>query len=133
MGGPATIIIDTHARERGDAERLLAKTGGILGELEARYSRYRPDSVVSLINERAGTNSFTPTDPELKSLLEFVTRLWNESDGLFDPTVGVLNNVWDFRTGHPKSVEKLDSGFSRVPISGSQFPFPRLPGRELNG
>ena len=63
MGGPACLVIDTppqcaHFDEIWPAVRTL------LQDFEQRYSRYRPDSLVSMINRRAGSKRFTAVDEE---------------------------------------------------------------------
>ena len=67
MGGPACLVIDTppqcaHFDEIWPAVRTL------LQDFEQRYSRYRPDSLVSMINRRAGSKRFTAADEETQAL-----------------------------------------------------------------
>ena len=64
--------------------------------IEAKYSRYQPDSVVSLINATAGSGHPTPIDEETRGLLAFADRLHDASGGLFDLTSGVLRRAWNF-------------------------------------
>lgn len=65
--------------------------------IEAKFSRYRDDSVVSRINAAAGSGRDVEVDDETADLLDFAARLHAASDGLFDITTGVLRRVWDFR------------------------------------
>ena len=69
----------------------------LLQKLEQRYSRYRPDSLVSMINRRAGSKRFTPVDEETLGLLDFAEQLWKASEGLFDITSGPLRRAWHFQ------------------------------------
>jgi FAD:protein FMN transferase len=64
--------------------------------IEAKYSRYRPDSVVSQISNHAGRN-WVECDAETSALLDFADQLFKKSDGLFDITSGVLRRAWNFR------------------------------------
>ena len=64
--------------------------------IEQKYSRYRPDSVTSVINAGAGTQ-WVEIDAETSSLLDYAGQLWDISGGLFDITSGILRRAWDFR------------------------------------
>lgn len=77
--------------------------------IEAKFSRYRADSVVSRINMAAGSNEFTHVDDETAQLLGFAAQLHTQSDGLFDITSGVLRRVWDFRAGRVPTAEAIRS------------------------
>jgi len=65
-----------------------------LSGLEQRYSRYRKDSLISLINQRAGSGKETAIDAEMLGLLNYAEQCYQESDGLFDITSGSLRNLW---------------------------------------
>jgi thiamine biosynthesis lipoprotein len=67
--------------------------------LEAKYSRYRVDSIVSRINAAAGTGRPVEVDGETAALLNFAAQLHAHSDGLFDITSGVLRRAWNFGAG----------------------------------
>ncbi len=67
--------------------------------VEAKYSRYRADSVVSQINAAAGKGTPVPVDDETADLLAYADQMYWASDGLFDITSGVLSRAWDFRAG----------------------------------
>jgi len=109
MGGPASITVQVPSARRDVATASLVQVQQTLEALEARYSRYLADSVVSQINARAGREEFTEVDEECRALLALADTLWRDSDGLFDPTVGVLNRVWDFQTGHLVNLPALEA------------------------
>ena len=48
-----------------------------------------------------------PVDDETLSLLNFCAVLHEQSNGLFDPTSGVLRGVWDFQLGVAKDLSQL--------------------------
>jgi thiamine biosynthesis lipoprotein len=75
--------------------------------IEAKYSRYRDDSVVSQINAAAGQGTPVPVDDETAELLAFADQMYFASDGLFDITSGVLSRAWDFRAGRLPARETL--------------------------
>jgi len=70
--------------------------------IEQKYSRYNPDSVVSMINDQAGIASVA-CDEETIFLLRVAAELFRRSCGLFDITSGVLSRAWDFsKSGLPE-------------------------------
>ena len=97
MGGPASLLIKHKPSEAETAAEVINDTVTMLRKLESDYSRYRKESIISLINSRAGTETVTPVDTEARGLLQFCDSLHKESGGVFDPTVGVLNRAWNFR------------------------------------
>ncbi len=107
MAGPCRF------RLYGDADSLDAAAAAAEAEvrrLEARYSRYREDSLTSQINRAAGSGHAIPIDPETAGLLQYAETAWRESEGLFDLTSGILRQAWDFRSGklpEPAAVEAL--------------------------
>jgi thiamine biosynthesis lipoprotein len=69
--------------------------------IEAKYSRYRDDSVTSRINAAAG-GSPVAIDRETHALLGYADQCHVQSDGLFDITSGVLRRAWNFRRDPPR-------------------------------
>lgn len=63
--------------------------------IERKYSRYRPDSIVTGINDHAGGGRVA-CDEETMLLLRHAESLYQKSGGLFDATSGVLRRAWDF-------------------------------------
>ncbi len=82
--------------------------------IETKYSRYRPDSVVSRINAAAGSGAAIPIDAETAQLLAFAGQLHALSDGLFDATSGVLRQVWDFKAARPPTAQQIDDVLPRI-------------------
>ncbi len=69
--------------------------------IEAKYSRYRDDSLTTRINRAAG-GAPVAIDAETAALLAYADRCHAQSDGLFDLTSGVLRRAWDFRRQPPE-------------------------------
>ena len=69
--------------------------------IEAKYSRYRDDSVVTRINREAG-NADVPIDQETAALLHYADQCYLLSGALFDITFGALRRAWDFRRTPPR-------------------------------
>jgi thiamine biosynthesis lipoprotein len=78
------------------AQRLMRQAIDEVRRIETKYSRYRPDSIVSRINAAAGKAAVT-CDRETMDLIGYAGALFGASGGLFDITSGVLRRAWDFR------------------------------------
>lgn len=97
LGGGCELLL---CAENEAAARTAAEAGvGEVRRIEQKYSRYRPDSIVSRINMAAGSGAWTQCDPETCWLLDYADTLHRTSDGLFDITSGVLRRAWDFKAG----------------------------------
>lgn len=92
--------------DAGTAKALADAAADEVRRIEAKYSRYRPDSIVARINAAAG-QAWTECDEETGALLDYADTLFVASDGLFDATSGVLRKAWDFRAGKLPSQETL--------------------------
>jgi thiamine biosynthesis lipoprotein len=85
--------IQVHADEEL-ARRAAAEAIAEVMRIEAKYSRYRAESVVSRINAAAG--SAVDIDAETRGLLAYADACFLQSGGLFDATSGVLRRAWRF-------------------------------------
>ena len=105
-------------------ENLKPAIDSILEVIDLSMSTYRPDSAISKINQGDTT---VVVDEHFRKVFEASQQIWQESEGLFDPTVGVLVNAWGF--GKQKISEadlptdkKIDSlrkyvGFDKVVLT----------------
>ena len=82
MGGPARIVIDCANPPTDDHAALFSTLHSRLNLLESQYSRFRADSLINLINRRAGSGIPTAVDTETATLLNFPNELWLASEGL---------------------------------------------------
>jgi thiamine biosynthesis lipoprotein len=89
------------------AQSLMRQAIDEVRRIESKYSRYRPDSIVSRINAAAGREPVA-CDSETMSLLAYAEALFSASGGLFDITSGVLRRAWDFRQPKVPSAEVLE-------------------------
>lgn len=92
MASPCLVLID--GGDADLAERLgeLARSEAL--RIEAKYSRYRQDSVLSAINASGGAT--VDVDEETAGLIDYAAQCHELSGGLFDITSGVLRRVWRF-------------------------------------
>lgn len=131
MGCPCQIWV------HGDAAAEIARQAQAeILRLEAKFSRYRDDSVLSRINAAAGAD-WVDVDPETEQLLDYAAVAWEQSGGLFDITSGILRRAWDFRSQRlPNSAEiqallpligwrlvEREAGRLRLPHAGMELDF----------
>jgi thiamine biosynthesis lipoprotein len=125
------------AASKTQARRAADAAIADVQRIEAKYSRYRPDSVLSRINAAAGGAS-VPLDAETAALLAYADRCYEQSEGAFDITSGVLRRAWDFRRDPPAlpDAATLDAalaliGWPRVERDAQHVRLPRA-GMELD-
>lgn len=89
-------------------------------------STYHPTSIISLINKN---DSLVRTDSHFENVYKKAKRIFTETEGAFDPTVGNLVNAWGF--GPEKELIKMDSvqvqalmkyvGFDKIKLVNHQI------------
>ncbi len=120
-------------------EKAKAVLAAILAEverLEERYSRYRPESFLSQINRIAACGGSLEVDPETARLLDYAQTCYEQSQGLFDITSGILRRAWRFDLNQipsPDQIEVLRAkiGWDKVDWQPPYLSFP-IPGMELD-
>jgi thiamine biosynthesis lipoprotein len=93
--------LQVYAADASRANEATAAAIADIHRIEAKYSRYRDDSVTSRINAAAG-GAEVAIDAETAALLGYADRCFAQSDGLFDVTSGVLRRVWNFGAASPR-------------------------------
>ena len=68
---------------------------------EARYSRFRPDSLISRINAAAG-REWVAVDAEMETMLQLCDTLSFMTQGILDPTALPLMRLWDYQAAAPR-------------------------------
>lgn len=101
------------ADSEAQAEAWARKAIDEVARIEAKYSRYRPDSIVSRINAAAG-RAAVACDAETWSLLGHADTLYQSSGGRFDITSGVLRQAWDFKQPRVPSADVLAAVCARI-------------------
>lgn len=97
MGSPCEINLycDQITKAKKITQLLLDE----INRLEDKYTRYKDTSVTSEINNSAGSLEGVKTDKETTLLINYAESLYQQSDGLFDITSGVLRKAWNFKSG----------------------------------
>lgn len=66
---------------------------------EEKFSRSRPDSIVSRVNAAAGL-AWIPVDAEMDRMLDIADDFHQRTQGILDPTLRPLLRVWDWKSIH---------------------------------
>jgi FAD:protein FMN transferase len=126
MASPCSLL--TEAPTAAAARRQLDIVRAEAQRIEARFSRYRDDSVVQRINTAGGKP--LEVDDETALLLDYAASCHRLSDGRFDVTSGVLRRAWRFdgsdRLPVQSAIEALlpHIGWQRVTWDRPRFTLP---------
>ncbi len=92
MASPCEVLLPAMSRSTALAIGEVAAQEA--WRVEQKYSRYRDDSVTARIHDNRG--KAIDVDEETASLIDFSSRCFELSAGLFDITSGVLRRAWTF-------------------------------------
>jgi thiamine biosynthesis lipoprotein len=123
VGGPSTLV--DQARRR-------------IADLERRWSRFLPDSEISELTRRAGTQ--VAVSDETAMLVERAVEAWRLTGGSFDPTV--LGDV--IRAGYDRAfddvgpspatgISPLGPGCTDIQVTGNEIRLPTGTGFDPGG
>ncbi|HYP17540.1 MAG TPA: FAD:protein FMN transferase [Opitutus sp.] len=93
---------------------------------EAKYSRFRPDSLVSRINAAAG-REWVPVDAEMEQMFKLCDTLHFLTQGILDPTLLPLIQLWNYKVEHPALPSESDVTAARKLVGWAKVR--REPGR----
>lgn len=112
MGTPCDIQL--FARNKGEAKHAADVAIADVQRLEALYSRYKTDSFLSEINRAAAVGGSISVDDETASLLDYAVTCYEQSDGLFDITSGILRRAWKYDQGKLPEQSLIDELLDKV-------------------
>lgn len=106
-----------YSAPKGEGQALSferAVTAWMTG-FEAKFSRFRSDSLVSRINAAAG-REWVPVDEETEALFKLCDTLHFMTQGVLDPTTLPLLRLWDYRTENPRlpTDEEVDTARNKI-------------------
>lgn len=132
-------MLEVKVWEPDSARARLALTAAraAVQRVDSLMSNYRPESELSAVNRRAGTDSVTVISPETAEVLETALRFARASGGALDVTVGPVVDVWGFYRpeGALPAAEALDSaralvGYERIEYDAAAHTL-RLPAQGM--
>ena len=133
MACPCELRLGGESRDA--IERVAQKCISEAQRFEKKYSRYLNDSVTTRINSAAGKRAIA-IDEETRAILQYAGVCYEQSQGMFDITSGVLRRIWNSkRTVLPKEHELRACieliGWTKVELSKNEVFLPRK-GMELD-
>ena len=111
MGSACEVVLA--ASSVHDAQRLAQMAIDEVLRIERKYSRYTTESLIANINQQAGLRPVV-CDDETWALLQYASKLHEQSQGLFDITSGVFRQAWNFQVPAIPSADKLDALRAKV-------------------
>lgn len=134
MGSPCTLSLYCETKKQFEEAKNACVDE--MARLEAKYSRYQPDSFLTKINNLAGTGQTIALDTETWILMQYATIAHRESSGLFDITSGVLREVWNFKEPKLPDPDQLSRtldkiGFEKLVMDQQNFQLP-IAGMEID-
>lgn len=118
MASPCEVLLER--QDMALCRTLIELAATEAERIEQKYSRYRPDSVLSRLNANSG--QWQSIDAETAALLGFANTCFSLSDGMFDISSGILRRAWQF-DGSDKiaSQQQIDSLLPHVGWHKVQF------------
>lgn len=123
--------------DQAKAARFEDAVTGWVFAFEAKYSRFRSESVVSRINDAAG-HSWIEIDAETEQMLQLCETLQFMTQGVLDATALPLIRLWNYKVPNPviPSVQQISDarrlvGWSKVQRAPGKVFLP-LPGMALD-
>ena len=115
-----------YARDETAASACAQAATADVRRLDAKYSRYRTDSVTAEMNRVAARGGPIDVDAETATLLDYAETCFEQSDGLFDITSGALREAWHSERKTLPEPAVLKALLARVGWSKVRWNRPRL-------
>jgi thiamine biosynthesis lipoprotein len=116
MGSPCNIRI--YAADPATAASAISAAVAEVQRLEIKFSRYKKDNLLHQVNCAAQVAGSCEVDEEFISMLNYAHTCYEQSDGLFDITSGVLRKIWDFKANKIPTAQEIENTLRSV---GWQF------------
>lgn len=134
MASPCEVLLDCPELSEQVLIDLCRNLVRETWRIEAKYSRYRSDSLIHKINQAQG--AAIELDAETQGLITFADTCFHLSDGMFDITSGILRRLWNFKSDQAlPSQSQIDRLLPLIGWQKCQWqpPFLRLPaGAEID-
>ncbi len=93
MGGPCDVHL--WLDQSADSKDIISRLKNEVFRLEQKYSRFLSTSILSKINRQELNGQ--PLDQETAGLFNYIEQCYELSSHMFDPTVGILQQLWNFK------------------------------------
>ncbi|MCB5250508.1 MAG: FAD:protein FMN transferase [Candidatus Cloacimonadales bacterium] len=106
------IMMDTQidisiSSKNKSVNRIVDKSFNIVRIFDDKFSYYNENSDLNKIN--ASTSDSINIDRDFYDIFKIAEDIYQQSNGLYDVSIGNLIELWDFNEGDIPSKEKLDS------------------------
>lgn len=117
-----------YAAPGGDAQAAAFEQAAVawVAAFEAKYSRFRSDSLISRINAAAG-GGWIEIDTETEQLFSLCDSLQILTQGILDPTALPLIRLWNYKAESPRIPSDAEVAEARALVGWSKVQ--RAPGR----
>ena len=123
-----------------DSTDLKHSIDSLVKVVDLSISSYNPESIVSKINQGIET---TKVNDHFKNAFATAQKVWKESGGFYDPTIGVLVKAWGFGKEPIQPISKLPTeqqidslkkyvGLEKVHISNDDYVKKQSPAIQLD-
>lgn len=100
------VAITVVAQDKAAAENAIDAAFESIAGLERSLSSWTNTSEIAAINRQAGSSS-VDISPETFELTSIALEIARNTSGAFDPTVGPLMRLWDYRKAEVPSIEEI--------------------------
>ena len=102
------VEITVVSASKEDANQAISEAYEEMHRIETLLSRHQNESQISLVNQAAGTNQFTPVSPEVIEILQRSLQYSVMTDGLFDMTISPVIDLWGIGTQHQQIPDEAE-------------------------
>ncbi|MEY4940148.1 MAG: hypothetical protein RIQ93_1883 [Verrucomicrobiota bacterium] len=98
-----TVCEVQYAAPDGEAQATAFEQAAVrwVNDFEAKYSRFRPHSLISRINTAAG-QAWVEVDAEMEAMLKLCEMVHFMTQGVLDPTALPLIWLWNYQAANPR-------------------------------
>lgn len=99
--------IQFRCEDKRRALEFVADALGWLSSFEAKFSRFKPDSLLSRVNQAAGRD-WVPVDADMEKMLDLADAMHRLTDGVLDAAMLPLIKVWDWKVVHERLPDQAE-------------------------
>ncbi len=105
-------------------ESLIDSTFSLISEYETKLSYFMEDSELWKMNHSEKDTFYI--DSDFYEILQLSSKLYSETDSLYDVTIGCLTELWNFDKAHIPSLDSIaeaqnNIGFHRIKFSENRL------------